>query len=80
MRTTYLILSIFLLYSLSVRAQRAASDSLTVETDTIVVEEGKKAWELGVGGTVFQFSRVGFSNFTQTDNGYAFDLDLNHAV
>lgn len=39
-----------------------------------------KAWELGLGGTVFQFSRVGFSNFSQPANGYTFDLDLNHAV
>ncbi len=45
-------------------------------------EEGKdkKAWEIGLGGTVFQFNRVGFSNFSQLDDGYAFDLSLNHAV
>ena len=39
-----------------------------------------KAWELGLGGTVFQFSRVGFSNFSQPANGYTCDLDLNRAV
>ena len=77
---SYITISTILLCSLPIGAQQAVSDSLTVETDTLVVEKEKKAWEIGLGGTVFQFSRVGFSNFSQTDNGYAFDLDLNHAV
>ena len=77
---SYITISTILLCSLPIGAQQAVSDSLTVETDTLVVEKEKKAWEIGLGGTVFQFSRVGFSNFSQTDSGYAFDLDLNHAV
>lgn len=40
-----------------------------------------KAWELGVGGTIFQFSRAQFSNFEHMkDKGYTFDLKLKHAV
>ena len=78
-RLKYIILFLFL-FLLSVNAQQAMNDSLAVETDTLIVEKEKKAWEIGIGGTVFQFSRVGFSNFSQLENGYTFDLDLNHAV
>ena len=69
---SYLILS-FLLCASSLGAQESGSDTLAVKKE-------KKAWEIGIGGTVFQFSRIGFSNFSQLENGYAFDLDLNHAV
>lgn len=54
--------------------------SAHAQEPTVKEEKEKKAWEVGVGGTVFQFSRVGFSNFSQLESGYAFDLDLNHAV
>jgi len=39
-----------------------------------------RAWELGVGGSVLQFSRVSFSNFSPLTSGYVFDLKLHHAV
>lgn len=39
-----------------------------------------KAWEFGAGGSVFQFSRTSFSNFSQLETGYIFDLKLDHAV
>jgi len=40
-----------------------------------------RAWELGIGGSVFQFSRVSLSNFSPTaSGGYMFDLKLHHAV
>ena len=66
-------ISLFLLLGvLSANAQEVG--------DTLVAGRSKKAWEIGLGGTVFQFSRVGFSNFNRLDNGYGFDLDLNHAV
>ena len=79
---SYITISTFLLCSLPIGAQQVVSDTLRMTTDTLIVEEeeAKKAWEIGLGGTVFQFSRVGFSNFSQLDNGYQFDLDLNHAV
>lgn len=69
---SYLITISLLLCFSSIEAQEVC-DSLTVNKE-------KKAWEIGIGGTVFQFSRVGFSNFSQLENGYAFDLVLNHAV
>ena len=54
--------------------------SANAQEPTMEEKKEKKAWELGIGGTVFQFSRVGFSDFNQLDDGYAFDLTLNHAV
>lgn len=66
---SYICIFLFMGGALSVHAQ-----------DTLAVKKEKKAWEIGIGGTVFQFSRIGFSNFSQLENGYAFDLDLNHAV
>ena len=64
-------ISLFLFFGvLSAYAQKPVAEE----------EKEKKAWEVGIGGTVFQFSRVGFSNFSQLESGYAFDLDLNHAV
>ena len=39
-----------------------------------------KAWEFGLGGSVFQFSRTTFSNFSQLETGYIFDLKLDHVV
>lgn len=51
-----------------------------VETPADSLVRTTKAWELGIGGTIFQFSRVGFSSFTKLDDGYRFDMNLNHAV
>lgn len=53
-----------------INAQEVSSNTVT----------SKRAWEFGVGGTVFQFSRVSFSNFNHLDKGYTFDLTLDHAV
>ena len=39
-----------------------------------------KAWEFGIGGSVFQFNRTSFSNFTRLETGYVFDLKLEHVV
>lgn len=54
------------------------------ETDVKSEESDKKnakAWEIGVGGSIFQFSRAQFSNFNNLkEQGYSFDLKLKHAV
>lgn len=73
------IIALFLLIapSLSAFAQEIPTEDGAAAPQE---KKEKKAWELGIGGTVFQFSRVSFSNFTQLDDGYAFDLDLSHAV
>ena len=45
----------------------------TVYSDTVVVteEKTKRAWELGIGASVFQFSRVDFTNFQKLEIGRA---------
>lgn len=43
-------------------------------------KEPAKAWELGAGGNIFQFNRISFSNFSQLETGYIFDLKLDHVV
>lgn len=44
-------------------------------------QKTSKAWEFGLGGSIFQFNRTSFSNFNKlNDGGYQFDLDLKHAV
>ncbi len=40
----------------------------------------KRAWELGIGGSVFQFSRVDFTNFNKGANAYNLGLQLRHNV
>ena len=60
-----------------------ATIHLSVAQTTDVKPEDKsssKAWELGLGGSVFQFSRTSFSNFAQLETGYVFDLKLDHVV
>lgn len=58
----------------------AAQDGGGAEKES-VEKKSKKAWEFGLGGSVFQFNRVSFSNFsTLSDGGYRFDLALKHAV
>lgn len=58
---------------------------LTAQEVDLKLEENKekdsKAWELGLGASVFQFSRAQFSNFADLkEDGYVFDLKLKHAV
>lgn len=37
-------------------------------------------WEVGLGASVFQQERVGFSDFNKTDAGYTFNMKLTHTV
>lgn len=43
-------------------------------------EKDKKAWEIGLGGTVMQFNRTSLSNFAKVNEGYTFDLKLANVV
>lgn len=40
----------------------------------------KRAWEIGAGASVFQFSRVDFSQFLNTGDQYQLGLQLRHSV
>lgn len=46
-----------------------------------VAESKKKhAWEIGVGGSVYQFSRVDLSSFVQAADNFKLGLQLRHSV
>ena len=45
-----------------------------------IEKKQSKAWELGIGGTAFQFNRTSFSNFTQQETGYVFDLKMEQVI
>jgi opacity protein-like surface antigen len=68
------IIYMMLLVAMAGHAMAQAPDSRPAE------EKPAKAWELGAGGSVFQFSRTSFSNFSPLEAGYVFDLKLDHAV
>lgn len=54
---------------------------ISLMAQDIELNESKKAWEFGLGGSVYQFSRTSLSNFsTLTDNGHKFDLKLDHVL
>ncbi len=60
-------------------------DTLAAQNTTLETGGNKKktskAWEFGVGASIFQFSRSQFSDFTELKNeGYNFNLKLKHAV
>lgn len=62
-------------------AQSADTKAAGSEEQTLSkVRKPKRAWEFGLGGTVFQFNRTSFSNFTHNEQGYLFDLDVRHAL
>lgn len=47
-----------------------------------IITEGreKRAWEIGIGASIFQFSRVDFTNFQQGTDNYQLGLQLRHSV
>lgn len=70
----YSILFIFL-YSLSTLNAQNSFDN-----GEIVHKRTKRAWEVGIGASVFQFSRIDFTNFTTSAEEYNIDLQLRHQV
>lgn len=57
----------------------AAIGNYTI-AQTLGLRKDSKAWEVGIGGTVLQFNRTSFSNFTQLEKGYQFDLEMKQVV
>jgi len=70
----YSILFSLLCYTNILSAQNVRSDSVIIEKKT------KRAWEIGVGVSIFQFSRVDFTNFAKFDDQFKVDLQLKHNV
>ena len=70
----YILLSGFLILSLPSGAQDAA-------VGEVVTKNGeKRAWEIGIGASIFQFSRVDFTRFQPMDENYQLGLQLRHSV
>lgn len=44
------------------------------------IRKDKKAWEIGVGASVLQFSRVDFTSFVKATDKYQLGLNLRHSV
>jgi opacity protein-like surface antigen len=55
------------------------SFSSAAQKERSVPRDGK-AWEFGLGGSVYQFSRTSFSDFQKTDDKYEFYMQLSHVV
>lgn len=76
MKINTIILGIISFVALGVMPLAAQDNPMGAEK-----KKDAKAWEVGAGGSVFQFSRTQFSDFTKLeDGGYDFDLKLKHAV
>ena len=66
------LFSVFFLFSTSALIAQETKDEDTGKT--------KRAWEIGIGGSVMQFSRVDFTDFKKLNNQYQLDLQLRHNV
>lgn len=70
-------MAVVLALGLSIQLTNAQTETQKEQKE----EKAKKAWEIGVGGSVFQFNRVAFTNFEyMEDGGYNFGMQLRHAV
>ncbi len=73
----YILLAVFMLLS----APSGAQGTATGVTGEIVTEiRQKRAWEIGIGASLFQFSRVDFTNFQKATDNYRLGLQLRHSV
>lgn len=48
--------------------------------DTYSEKKTKRAWEIGIGGSVFGFSRIDFTDFQKSTDNYKLGLQLRHSV
>ncbi|MEA4916810.1 OmpA family protein [Proteiniphilum sp.] len=69
----YILLGGFMLLSVPSGAQETPGEVVTES-------RGKRAWEIGVGASVFQFSRVDFTKFQKGSDNYQLGLQLRHSV
>lgn len=70
----YILLCGFLILSLpSVAQEVAVGEAVTKNSE-------KRAWEIGIGASIFQFSRVDFTRFQLMDENYQLGLQLRHSV
>lgn len=74
----YSIIILLSLTFLFVHSPARAVDGQDSKAET--KKERLRAWEIGAGATVFQFSRIDFSHFTRAEDYYKFNLQLRHNV
>lgn len=58
----------------------AGTKSLAQDGDGTAIRKPSRAWELGVGGSIFQFSRVDFTRFQPSGENYQLGMQLRHSV
>lgn len=73
----YILLGGFLILSAPAGAQDAATG---VAGEVVTETKEKRAWEVGIGASVFQFSRVDFTKFDKATDNYNLGLQLRHTV
>lgn len=74
----YIIFCLILVSSFSsANAEDNKIDNATYQQEP---KKKKRAWEIGVGGTLQQLNRVYFSNFQKAPIGYNYDIKLRHAL
>ena len=59
--------------------------SLTAQNNTVYTDEKsegiyKRAWEIGIGGSIFQFSRIDFTNYLSSGDTHQLNMQLRHSV
>lgn len=70
----------FIIYMLLIASSTSLALAQTTNLEKDIKLKHSKAWEFGLGGSVFQFSRTSFTNFTQLKDSYQFDLKLKQAL
>lgn len=73
----YILLGGFLCLSAPSGAQDAATG---IAGEVVTETKEKRAWEVGIGASIFQFSRVDFTNFQKGSDNYQLGLQLRHSV
>lgn len=73
----YILLGGFMLLSAPSGAQGTA---IGVAGEVVTETREKRAWEIGVGASLFQFSRVDFTKFNKATDHYNLGLQLRHTV
>lgn len=73
----YILLGGFLCLSAPSGAQDAATG---IAGEVVTETKEKRAWEIGVGASIFQFSRVDFTRFDKSTENYNLGLQLRHSV
>ncbi len=73
----YILLGGFLCLSAPSGAQDAATG---IAGEVVTETKEKRAWEVGIGASIFQFSRVDFTKFNKASDNYQLGLQLRHSV